>query len=84
MRKIKIGTITHYYDKIGVGIIKLGKALKKGQELEFKDKEGETVFTQVADSLEIERKNVDKAKSGDEVGLKVDQPIKPGWGVYSS
>ena len=84
MRKIKIGTITHYYDKIGVGIIKLGKTLKKGQELEFKDKEGETVFTQVADSLEIERKNVDQAKSGDEVGLKVDQPIKPGWEVYSS
>ena len=84
MRQIKIGTITHYYDKIGVAIIKLGKTLKKGQEMEFKDKEGETVFTQVADSIEIERKNVDQAKKGDDIGLKVDQPTKPGWEVYSS
>lgn len=84
MRKIKIGTITHYYDKIEVAIIKLGKPLKQGQKIEFKDKQGETVFTQVADSIEIERKTVDKAKKDDDVGLKVDQPVKPGWEVYSS
>lgn len=84
MRQIKIGTITHYYDKIEVAIIKLGKPLKQGQELEFKDKQGETIFTQVANSIEIERKTVDKAKKGDDVGLKVDQPVKPGWKVYSS
>lgn len=84
MRQIKIGIITHYYDKIGVAIIKLGKVLKQGQEIEFKDKQGETVFTQVADSIEIERKTVDQAKKGDDVGLKVDQAVKPGWEVYSS
>lgn len=84
MRQIKIGTITHYYDKIGVAIIKLDKTLKKGQEVEFKDKQGETVFTQAIDSIEIERKPVDEAKKGDDIGIKVDQPTKPGWEVYSS
>lgn len=84
MRKIKIGTVTHYYDKIGVAIIKLTKPLKQGQELEFKDKQGETVFTQKADSIEIERESVTQAKTGADIGLKVTQTIKPGWQVYSS
>lgn len=84
MRQIKIGTITHYYDKIGVAIIKLDKTLKKGQEVEFKDRQGEIVFTQAIDSIEIERKPVDEAKKGDDIGIKVDQPTKPGWQVYSS
>jgi len=84
VRKIKIGIITHYYDKIGVAIIKLGKTLKKDQEIEFKDKQGEVIFTQMVDSIEIERKAVDQAKKGDDVGIKVDQPTKPGWEVYFS
>jgi len=81
--QIKIGNITHYYDKLGVAIIKLDKTLKQGQELEFKDKQGETVFTQTAESIQVDKKSVDQAKAGEDIGLKVDQAVKPDWQVYS-
>ena len=34
----KVGKITHYYDQLGVGIVKLAKPLKVGQTVKINDK----------------------------------------------
>lgn len=72
----KLGQVTHYYDKIGVAVIKLTKGdLKIGDSLKLIDKNGQE-FTQEVSSMQIEHAGIDIAKSGDEFGLKVDQPPK--------
>jgi len=71
-----IGILTHYYDKIGVGIIKLSKPLKVGDTITVS--KGEHTFTQTVDSLELDHESVTKAGEGKEVGLKLSEKIKEG------
>lgn len=77
-----MGTVTHYYDKIAVAVVKLAKDdLKVGDKIKFIDKEGNE-FTQTVESMQIEHANIDIAKAGDEFGLKVDQEAKPKTEVF--
>jgi len=76
----KIGTVNHYYDKIGVAIIDLTSGLKQGDKIKFV--RGEQEFELEVESMEVEHKQVKKAKKGDSIGLKVDQVIKPGAEVF--
>jgi len=75
-----VGKITHYYDKIGVAVVELDKALKVGSTIKIV--KGDTEFTQAVDSMQIDRKEVKSAKKGDSIGLKIDQPIRPGAQVF--
>ncbi len=70
----QIGKITHYFGKIGVGVIELSQELKVGDTIHIVG--GDRDFTQGVSSIQIEHKNVDSAGSGEAVGLKVDQPVK--------
>lgn len=72
----KVGTVTHFYDKIGVAVIKLDKGdLKVGDKIKLIGKDG-SEFTQEVTSMQIEHANIDIAKSGDEFGLKTDSVVK--------
>ncbi|MDP2633114.1 MAG: EF-Tu/IF-2/RF-3 family GTPase [Candidatus Curtissbacteria bacterium] len=74
----KIGTVTHYYDKISVAVIKLASgSIKVGDEVKFGSKE-DNEFTQKVTSMQIEHAEIDIAKKGDEFGLKVDKEVKAG------
>lgn len=76
-----VGKVVHYYDKLGVAIVDLGKGgLKIGDQVKFKH--GEEEFTQKVESLQVEHQTVDSVKKGDSFGLKVDQPTKPGTQVF--
>lgn len=76
-----VGKVVHYYDKLGVAIIDLGKGgLKIGDELKFKH--GDEEFAQKIASLQVDHKDVDAVKKGDSFGVKVDQPTKPGTQVF--
>ena len=78
----QIGKVVHFYDKLGVAIIDLGKGgLKVGDEIKFQ--KGDSEFTQKIESLQIEHKEVDKVKKGDSFGIKVSQPTKPGTLVFT-
>jgi len=81
MANTKVGKIIHYYDKIGVGIIKVAKKLAVGDKIKFV-KNKEDIFEQVIDSMEFEHKKIKSAKKGDEVGMKVLKPLKKGVEVY--
>ena len=72
----KIGTVTHFYDKIGVSVLKLTKgSLKLGDSIKLTAKGGEE-FTQEIRQMQIERADIESAKAGDIIGLKVDKEPK--------
>lgn len=81
MVDFKIGKVTHYYDKIGVAVVELDGGLSKGDKIKFV-RGGEDMFEQEVKSMQIEHDEIDSAKKGDVVGLKVDQEVKEDAEVY--
>jgi len=80
MEEKLIGKITHYFSKIQVAIIELAAELKKGDKVHIMGKN--TDFEQEVSSMQIDRVDVEKAKKGDAIGLKVDQKVREGDEVY--
>ena len=72
-REKEIGVVTHYFGKISVGIIKLKGQIKVGDWIHIKGANSD--FIQVISSMQINHKNVSSAKKGDEIGVKVIQPV---------
>ena len=79
-QKDQLGKITHFYSKIGVGIIKLDKELKVGDEIQIKGNTSD--FKQKVDELQFDHKNIDKGKKGQEVGVKLSQKVRDGDVVF--
>lgn len=75
-----IGKITHYFGKIGVAVIELSDTLRVGDNIRIVG--GETDFTQAVESMEVEHQKVEEAKTGESVGLKVEQKVREGYKVY--
>lgn len=72
----KLGTVTHYYDKISVAVVKLTSGdLKIGDQVKLVGKDGQE-FTESITSMQIEHTSIDIAKKGDEFGIKVQKPVK--------
>ena len=82
MTKDLLGKVIHYYDKIGVAVLKLKKPLKVGDLVKFIKSDNE--FQQTIESMQLEHKGVSKGKAGDEIAVKVDQEAKKGTLVYST
>ena len=79
----KIGQVTHFYNKLGVAVVLLDKGtLSVGDAVSFKH--GEHEFDQQVDSLQVDHAEVPSIKAGEEAGLKVNEPVKEGWGVYKA
>jgi U32 family peptidase len=77
----KIGKIIHYYDKIGVAVLRVEKgSVKVGDEIIIGEEE--SGFVQKVASMQLEHSPVEEAKTGNEVGLKVDQKVNEGIAVY--
>jgi len=76
-----IGEITHYFPHVKVGVIKLStKELNIGDVLRIK---GHTTdFKQKVDSMQIDHVPVQKAKKGDDIGLRVKRRVRGGDSVY--
>ena len=75
--KLKVlGKVIHYYDKLGVAIVDLSAPLKVGDTVLFR--RGEQELLQTVDSMQIEHESVEKAKKGQVIGMKVDEPMKEG------
>ncbi len=76
----KIGKITHFYDRISVAVLSLTDDLELGDEIRIS---GHTTdFTQKITSLEIEHEKVLTAEPGDEVALKVIEPVRKRDKIY--
>lgn len=75
-----IGKVTHYYNNIGVAIVKFNKTIKVGGVVRFKGPH--TDFAQTIDSIQYEHQSVADAKKSQEVGIKVSEKVRPGDAVY--
>lgn len=75
-----MGVVSHYYSKIGVGIIELKDALKVGDKIKIKGHS--TDIEQDVSSIQINHQEVQDAKSGDVIGLKVSDKVREGDKVY--
>ena len=72
--KKEIGVVSDFFAKINVAAIKLSGALKTGDKIHIK---GHTTdFEQAVDSMQIHNKAVEKAKKGDEIGIKVKDRVR--------
>lgn len=78
----EVGTVTHWYDKVGVAVVKLSGALKKGDTI--KVKRGENEFEDSITSMQINHEDVDSGGKGDEVAIKLSEKAKEGSLVYKT
>jgi putative protease len=79
----KVGTVSHYYDKLGVAIVELNNTLSVGDKVKFV-RDGEDLFEQVVESMQVEHKKLDSASSGDVIGLRVNETVKAGTEVFKA
>lgn len=75
-----IGKVTHYFGKVEAAIIELSDGLKAGEKIRIVG--GDTDFEQTVGSIEMDHKKINEAKSGDSVGVKMDQKVREGYKVY--
>jgi len=75
MAEKETGIVSTYFSHAEVAAIKLAGKLKVGDRIHIK---GHTTdFEQLVDSMQIDRKDVKEAKKGDEVGIKVNDRVRP-------
>ena len=74
MAEKEIGRVSDYFTKVGVAAIKLSGNLKLGDKIHIKGMT--TDFEQTVDSMQIEREPKEKAKKGDEIGIKVQDRVR--------
>ena len=75
-----IGTISDFFAHPVVAAIELTAPLKVGDQIRIK---GHTTDLElVVDSMQIDNANVEEAKSGDSIGIKVSEKVRHGDTVY--
>jgi hypothetical protein len=63
--------VIHYFQKINVAIVELSLPLSVGDQILIKGPS--TDFEQTVDSIEVDRKPIQRAEGGQSVGLKLSQ-----------
>lgn len=76
---MKVGKVTHYYNKAGVAIVEVEGSIKVGDMVKFQGHG--TDFEQPLDSIQINHEQVQSAGKGDVIGVKVAKEVKEGTEV---
>jgi len=81
MPEEQVGTVSHYFGKVGVaGIDVTADEIKVGDTIHIT---GHTTdFTQTIDSMQIDNATVEQATKGDSIGIKVSDRVRPHDIVY--
>ena len=80
VEKIFVGNIFHFFAKPSVAVVELEGVLKNGDKISVE--RGDEIFEQIVSSMQIEHENIQEAKPGQSIGLKVDQATKKGAKVF--
>ena len=75
-----IGKVVHWYDKIGVAVIKLAGGLKVGDSVRVAH--GDKEFTETIASIELDHAPVKSGKSGEEIAVKLSEKAGESSLVY--
>ena len=78
--ELEIGHVTHYFNKINVAVLSIKDELKVGDTIHILGHI--TDFTQKITSMQIEHKNVNSVKPGDDFAMKVIEPVRERDVVY--
>lgn len=73
MKEKQIGKITHYYDNIKVGVIKLTDSLSVGDKIHIKGAHDD--FEETVSSMQLDHKEIKAGKKGQEIAISVDQVV---------
>ena len=76
----QIGTVTHYFGKLGVGIVALTGRVTIGDRLQFLGHGAD--FQQKIKSMQVDHAAVDTASSRTEVGIRLRKRVREGTKVY--
>lgn len=81
MPEEEVGKISDYFRKIEVAAINITQGtLSVGDTIHIK---GHTTdFTQTVESMQIEHEQIQTAKPGDSIGIKVNEPVRDHDTVY--
>ncbi len=80
MTKKQIGVVSNYFEHVKVAAIKLESSLKVGDKVKISG--GEVEFEQPIKEMQIQKEKVEKAKKGDEIGIKVKNKVRKGYKVF--
>ncbi len=80
MKEERIGVINHYYSKLGVATIVMEGELAVGDTIHIKGHTSD--FIQKVESIQFEHKNINLAKKGEDVGIKVKEHTREHDVVY--
>ena len=70
----------HFYNHIGVAIIRFNRSIRAGTELSFRG--ATTDFSEAPKSMQVNHKPVAAAPKGKQVGVKVKKRVREGDLVY--
>jgi len=77
-----IGVVTHYFNHLNVGIVKLASPLKVGTKVKIK---GHTTdIEQEIAEMQYDHKDIEEGKKGQEVGIKVEDHVREGDQVFAA
>lgn len=80
VEKKLVGKVVHFYPKASVAVVDVLDTIKVGDKISI-EKESSS-FEQVIDSMQIEHVNIQEAKKGQSIGLKVIEMAKEGAQVF--
>jgi putative protease len=75
-----IGKVVHYFSKIGVAVIELQDDINVGDRIKIEG--GATSFEQEIESMEIDKEQIELARGGQAIGLKVKEKVRESDSVY--
>lgn len=76
-----VGVVTHFFPHVSAAVLKVESPVKVGDKIKIVAPNGDE-FEQEITSMQIDRSDIEEAKAGDEIGLKVDQKVHEGCKVY--
>jgi translation elongation factor EF-1alpha len=79
----KIGTVTHYYNRLGVAAVELrGGKLHKGDRIHIHGHTTDLDLT--VDSMELEHHAIEEAAEGQNIGIRVPDHVREHDEVYKA
>jgi putative protease len=76
----QIGVVSNYFANVKVAAIKLIGPLKVGDKVKVVG--GGVEVEQMVKSMQIQHEKVEKAKKGDEIGIKLSKKVRKGYRVF--
>ncbi|OLC55611.1 MAG: hypothetical protein AUH85_08885 [Chloroflexi bacterium 13_1_40CM_4_68_4] len=74
MGERQVGTVTHWFGRLGVAAMTLREALRVGDRIRLKGKT--TDFTTTVDRMQVDHADVKEAKPGDDVAVHLGQKAR--------